>query len=187
MRPKQSKYLFYALFAALVLFLCHCNPAKKVAQQQKDFEQLVNDYLVKHPQPVDTVTKFLPGRIDSVPITIPVLDPWLLQLFKDSTAKAISTKYAASLQDCNRQVNEAFETGYQKAKYECSQVKVPKQKPDTVERLVIRTGYENSLKEKITTLQEQLKQSEGRKNYLWYLILSVIINLLLATVILKRK
>lgn len=186
MRPGQTIYLFIALCFAVVILMC-CNPAKKVAKQQQEYEKLINDYLAKHPQQLDTALIFIQGGNDTVKQFIPVINTAALLHIEDSLKNAIRIKYADVLQDCDRQVSEAFNTGYDQARYEISQQKVFKPRPDTLIRTVARVDYENSLKEQISGLKFELKAAYDKPNYLLYLILSILLNLLLVTVIVKRK
>lgn len=87
MKPAISYRLLFALLTAAVVLLLSCNPAKKVMDQQQQYERLINDYLVKHPQQIDTITEYIPGKPKLVPVPVPVIDTVVLRKVKDSLQK----------------------------------------------------------------------------------------------------
>jgi hypothetical protein len=47
----------------ILISIASCNPAKKLARQQKQYMQVVDGYNKDHPVRIDTTTKYLPGQI----------------------------------------------------------------------------------------------------------------------------
>lgn len=194
MKPAISYRLLFALLTAAAVLLLSCNPAKKVMDQQQQYERLINDYLVKHPQQIDTSFVLLPGKTDTVPVPVPVVDSIALKKAKDSLQKAIAEKYDDIQADCSRQVNEAFETGYQQARYEFSQQKQLVKQPDTLQIKLQLTTQIDALKATVNTLQQdkanltgQLQQANKKQSFFWYLIASIFLNGVLLTLLFRRK
>ena len=194
MKPAIPYRLLFALIAAAVVLLLSCNPAKKVMYQQQQYERLINDYLVKHPQQIDTVTEYIPGKPQLVPVPVPVVDSALLKRVKDSLQRAVAAKYDDIQADCSRQVNEAFETGYNQARYEFSQQKDTVKTPDTIKLKLQLTTQIDALQATVNTLQQdkanltgQLQQSQKKQSFFWYLIASIFLNGVLLTLLFRRK
>jgi len=127
------KYLAFIL----LLITFGCNPAKRLLDDHKDFETIGNEWAIMHPCANDTAYTFLAGRIDSIFIAAPVTDTLNFKTLVDSVKREIALKYKASNADCNRQVNEAFTTGYEQAKYVFSKIKIAVKQPDTLKGTVV--------------------------------------------------
>ena len=170
----------------LLLIIASCNPAKQVLKNQQAFEQIGNEWARQHPCANDSVTVFLPGRIDSIFQTVPVKDAAALQHLSDSVSKALAEKYHQDINDCNRQVNEALNTGYDKALYDLSKKKVADKKPDTIKVLVADTRAINALKATNAQLVKQVEDAEDRIDHfkeqrnIAYIITALELLLLLA-------
>lgn len=194
MKPAISYRLLFALLTAAVVLLLSCNPAKKVMDQQQQYERLINDYLVKHPQQIDTITEYIPGKPKLVPVPVPVIDTVVLRKVKDSLQKKLAAKYDDIQADCSRQVNEAFETGYNQARYEFSQRKDTVKTPDTIKLKLQLTTQLNALKATVNQLQQdnakltgQLQQAQKKQSFFWYLIASIFLNGVQLTLFFRRK
>lgn len=186
---RYGNIVYYLLAALLVASLFSgCNTAARLAKKNKQFEDAVNAYIAAHPPRIDTSTVYIQGRTDTVPVFIPVPDENKLQQVKDSLQKALYNKYADKQQDCNRQVNEAFNTGYEQARYEMQQAfKSKPARVDTFLKIVYNTDAVNNL-QKIVAVKTALltkAESETKKWLLWCMI-SIAVNALLLFLLIKH-
>lgn len=177
--------MLFALLATCIIL--SCNPAKRLAKQQQQFQSMLAEYILLHPPIVDTVTKVLPGKIDTVPVPVPVMDYGRLKKSLDSLRVVLKGRYIADSQDCERQINEAFETGRQAAIFEFSQQKIIRPRPDTVYRKTSNVDYENALKLKLQQSELARMAAEGKRSYFLEFIVSLIANILLILLIIKTK
>ena len=169
------------------MLLPGCNPAKKALKEQQALRELQNDFILHNPPAIDTNTKYLPGKVDTVQVIVilTVKDSTAVQKVKDSLKAAFTHTNAALTADCERQVNEAFETGKAAALYQLSKQKVAKPRPDTIEKTVYPTLYIEGLKNKAATLQGQLIECQAKQSWLWYFIFSVIANVIFIILIIQ--
>lgn len=142
------------LIALSILILTGCDAAKKVLKNQMQFEQVGRAWALKNPCTNDSAIIFLPGRIDSIPYVIAV-DTALLNAKADSVTKALAKKYNYDVAECNRQVSEAFNTGFDEAVFEISKQKMPVKLPDTIR---ISVTDKRSLKACQDSYEEMQKQ-----------------------------
>lgn len=139
----------------------------------------------------DSTVKYLPGRVDSITIVLPVVDTTRLKHVKDSVRRVMKEKYAADQSDCDRQVNEAYDVGYKQARYELSLRKIADKKPDTIVKLVedIRrlniakdsifyySGKTNQLNNQVKQLRSDIKEWRHLKRkwfWMFWTLLAVV-------------
>ena len=143
MPAKPTARFYFALIVIISLLLSFgCNPAKQVMKNQAAYDKLINDYLVNHPQRIDTLTELIPGGVDSVFYPVLRVDSVRMNEIKDSLQIVLSD----SENDCARAISEAFETGYQQAAYTYKSQKFEKPRPDTIRTKYKDVDYENALK-----------------------------------------
>lgn len=151
------------LFISLLFFFAGCNPAKKVMQNQKQFEKIGEAWAQKNPCVNDTTIVFRPGRVDTLTLTAPAFD---VNRAADSIAQALANKYNQKLEECNRQVNEAYNAGYMKSSAYWSKIKIPIPAPDTVNNYIRDMRAERILANQIGELQNDvLERSEEAQFY----------------------
>lgn len=131
----------------------------------------------------NVITKMLPGAVIMQPYPveklIKALDSAGMVKYYDSLNKALRLKYNEQQKDCSRQVNDAFNTGYEKAKYELSQQLQPVKQPDTAfEEDTRRLGiaidsmnyYKGLYTQKTAESGEYKKERNKSRLYLWILV-----------------
>lgn len=177
-----------------LLFIASCNPAKKLLESQERFEQVGQAWAKKNPCKVDTHTIQLPGTIDSVAYPKPVFDSTAFNIAKDSLQKALVAKYNTDKDDCNRQVSEAFNTGYDQAIYELRKQKAPikipgKQINNLVDPRTI-DAYKNSEMDALKKLTDQQNNNAvitKQRNVFFFISCFLFLALIIAIVLLIKK
>jgi hypothetical protein len=188
MKPGNKIWHYYlAAFALLLVLDSGCNPAKQVAKQAVQYQQLVDAYTASHPPRIDTNTVYISGKPDSIYIAVPVSNPLLIASIKDSLQAAIESQYDYLAADCSQQINDAFDVGYKQARDELKRQKIPAAKTDTIRITITPVDYINSLKNTINTQAADLKACQAKPNYWWPFIISLFINALLICLIFKFR
>ncbi len=123
----------------LVCFLLGCNPAKKLLKDHENFEQIGNEWAKLHPCANDTSITIINGGTDTFFVTPTVMPGELKKIIIDSLRNVFVTKYHQDIDECGRQISDAWNTGFDQATYECSQIKVPVKLPDTVVKNLLDT------------------------------------------------
>lgn len=182
---RQRKTIFYIIALAFTVCLSSgCNPIKQAGKRQAQFEDVILNYIKAHPPRIDTNTVYIPGK--QVPVL--VLDSTRLQQVKDSLQTALKLKYLADGQDCERQVNEAFETGKQAALFQF--LNSPRNAPDTIKKTVYNTDVEDGYIRENANLKgqiaEQEKELQSSQKWLWLFIGSVALNAVLSFMSIKQ-
>jgi hypothetical protein len=188
MKPGNKIWHYYfAAFALLLVLDSGCNPAKQVAKQAVQYQQLVDAYTASHPPRIDTNTVYIRGSVDSIYIAVPITNPLLIASIKDSLEAAIESKYDYLAADCSQQINDAFDVGYKQAREEIKRQKIPAAKPDTIIKTITPVDYINSLKNTINNQSADLKVCQAKQNYFWYFIVSLFINAVLICLLFKIR
>lgn len=177
MRTRQS-ILFIAALLLAVILLCNCSPAKKALREQENYRKLIEDYKRNNPPRIDTNTVYVPGKKDTVPVKVPVTDTAALHKVKDSMKAAFAIKVVQQQWDCDRQVNEAFNVGYEQARYEMQNQQQVITQPDTVFITKVPTTYIGALQDEVKTLQGQLTEARNKHTYLLEFIIACAVALL---------
>lgn len=183
------KYLVTILFL-LTALLTACNPAKRAAKQQKQFQQMVDEYIKNHPPRIDTVTKYIPGK-DSSKFFKQLADS--IAAIKFDKKVEVSVRYKDTCTSAIQIFNEAYETGYQHGLAEgkaTAPVRV-----DTIDRTQVFAEQVSLLKKDVETWKEKfyqqsisLEKNKRQKNtYLWLLIAAGISIALFTTLTLKKR
>lgn len=181
------------LIILLLILFAGCNPAKRLLKEHADFEHIGTEWAKLHPCANDSVWTFAEGRIDSFPVPVPVTDTAALRLVIDSVKKAIALKIIATNADCDRQVNEAFTTGYDRALYLCAKIKIPIKEPDTIKASVVDRRTENALSNQGSDLsavlvsQKDISAKYLRQRNIAYIILGIAVLLIILLSILAIK
>ena len=149
----MKKFLSISL---AILFLIGCNPIKKVMKNKADFEQIGKTWAEEHPCANDTIIITKPGRIDSIPFAVPVVDADLMRHKTDSIARSLLQKYNVDQAQCDSAVREAYNVGFQQATLLASSVKIPVQRPDTIQKIVVDVRERDLLKNDKLSLSDQL-------------------------------
>lgn len=184
MKPGNKIWHYCLLaFALLLILQSGCNPAKQVAKQAKQYQQLVDDYNTNHPPIIDTSFVYIKGKADSFYIPVPVTDPAAIQRIKDS----IQDRYKGVAAGCSADINNAFDAGYQQARIEIKKQKLPAGKTDTIIRTITPVRYINTLKNTISNQAADLQACNQKKSYLWYFIASLFVIALLICLLLKKR
>jgi hypothetical protein len=187
---KPGNKIWHYFFAAIVLLLVWnsgCNPAKKVAKQAAQYQQLIDAYTASHPPRIDTNTVYIPGKPDSIYIAVPESNPLLIASIKDSLQRAIEAQYEFLAVDCSQQINDAFNVGYKQARDELKRQKIPAAKTDTIRITITPVDYINSIKNTINTQAADLKACQAKPNYWWPFIVSLFINAVLICLLFKKR
>ena len=96
---------------AIILFLqIGCNPVKRLARQQKNYQTVVDEYNKNHPQRIDTATKFLPAT-DSSKFFKHIADS--ISKIKTTTQASIEIKYKDTCTSAPALYDQGFDFGYQ--------------------------------------------------------------------------
>lgn len=125
----------HSFIIIVIVFFAACNPTKQVMRNQEQFEKIGRAWEKGNPCPPPKTSIKL-GKIDSIKIPViklvPTLDTSLLRKKLDSLNKTLREKYNEIEKDCSRQVNEAYDVGYQQAMYEAGNIKIPAPIHDTL-------------------------------------------------------
>lgn len=187
--PTKPTARFYLVLIVIISLLLSfgCNPAKRLQKNNEQYEKIITDYLIKHPAKIDTLTELIPGGVDSVFYPVAVVDSNRLQQLKDS----LQAVFANKENDCTRQINEAFTTGYEQATYELKKQKFAKPRPDTVRLKITNRDYEDALKRKIESLQNDLSKKDktifAKTNTMWWLIAVIAFETVAIFLIVRKK
>lgn len=151
-----------AITILTLLLLTGCDPAKKILNNKEAFDKVGTEWAKQHPCANDTAWIKLPGKVDSIAYPVLVTDTSSLQDIIDSISIALADKYNTSIDDCNRQVDEAFKIGYKKAEYEYSKKKLPVKQPDTVIRTIVDNRTIDVLKADNNRKSEELNKEKDK-------------------------
>lgn len=141
------------LFISILFLFAGCNPAKKVMNNQKQFEKIGQSWAKQNPCANDTTIVFKAGRVDTFQLPAPVFD---VDHAADSISQALAAKYQQSQELCNRQVKDAYNAGYMKASAEWGSIKIPMPRHDTINHYINDTRTQTVLQNESNELQKQL-------------------------------
>lgn len=174
-------------FLAAVFFLTSiacCNPAKKLARQQKQYEQVVDEYIKNHPVRIDTATRFYPG-MDSSAFYKYTADS--LKQVNIKSTDSIKIKYRDTCTSASLVYNHGYTLGYLTGIKDAGVTTVH----DTLVKTISQTDLISILqKENATMVNEKsqaLLQAQKNKKYLWWFIIACISNVLTITALLNKK
>lgn len=198
------------LLGALFLFcaICSCTATRdrkafdRVLSTEKLFDSMGRRWEKENPCVTNDSITYLPGKIDSVLLTLPVIDTGRMIMIRDSLLSVYQSKLKNNNTDCGRQVNEAYDVGYNQARYELSKTKIPDKRPDTAlikkedlrrigllqKDLAFKDGQIAQLKEQNKQLETDKKAEKNRGNkWMWLFIGSVTVSLLITAYKIYRK
>lgn len=182
---KNPPYRLFIFGMLVVLF--SCNIEKRIAKQQKTFDNIGRAWLKLHPCANDSTYIYLPGKVDSVPIEVPIL-----VIDSAYTEKQIDSlqKYYASKKDCSQEIKSAYNLGYsestKKWKSATSQIKVPLPVIDTVKISIKDKQQIKLLQDDLAdcnTLTQQLQLDNAKEKgksdkwFLWFVIASILLGI----------
>lgn len=180
-------------FLACLIAFASCNPAKQVLKRQEQFDQVGKAWAKKNPCVNDSTTTVLPGRVDSIPYPVGVIDSSLLKTFADSIKIAIAKKFNRNVEDCNGQVNEAFNVGYAKANDEWQRKKYAVKQPDTLKITVpdkralnIKIEEIDLLNKQLIELKDSAQKFKNQRNYA-YMGIGILLIIGLVIALIKSK
>lgn len=185
----------FLLSIIAVCLFAGCNPVKKVLKDKAAFDQIGKTWAQEHPCVNDTVETFLPGRIDSIPYPVLILDKETLRHKADSITRELAKKYHHDQQECDSAVNESFNIGFQQATYLASLIKVPVYRPDTLKRTVTDTRERDLLRDdkvvlvtKVIDYKSSIEKSNHQKITAYVVAgLAMLFNILLLIILFKKK
>ncbi len=167
---------------SILLMQCGCNPAKQMARHQKQYQQLVDEYIKDHPQRIDTATIFLPGAADSSNYYKAKADS--LKLIKQQNIVHVQTKYKDTCTTSIDNYNEGFKLGYQVGFSDGKISTAPVH--DTLVRTITPTDEITKLNSTIKKLQDEQLVQAKKFNWLWPFIISCIVITLLTALLIKK-
>lgn len=176
-------YYWLAFFSVLLLGMIACNAAKQVMKNPNLLEKVGREWEKNNPCVNDTVVRVIPGKVTYVPVK-ELISPDTNELKKraDSIARIINSRYKYDMDlKCAREINDAFDAGYNQALRE----NVKQQSPDTVlrtiedtRRLKISNDSVDYYRRLSNFNNEQVKQLKAERKSvganLKYLFLSII-------------
>ena len=162
---------------------CGCNPAKQLARHQKQYQQMMDEYIKDHPQRIDTATKFFPAA-DSSNFYKAKADS--LKAIKQLTIVQVQTKYKDTCTSAADTYNEGFNLGYQVGLSDCKKSVLH----DTLQTIITPTDEINNLNRIINNLHQDLDAAQLHDaqefNWLWPFIIACIVITILTALILKK-
>lgn len=176
-----------------------CNIEKRIEKQQERFDRIGRRWLEKNPCANDSTIIYVPGKRDSIPIVIPTIirDTVGLKQYIDSIGAQLRKKYNEQEKDCNKQIKDAYNIGYENAevvwKDKVSKIKVPLPVIDTIKITLKDKQYINLLQADITKLKAQLSEAQlkgaEKKGKLdkWFLLFVIACMLLSASLYFNIK
>lgn len=181
------KYLVTILFS-LTLFAC--NPAKRVGQQQKQFQQMVDEYNKDHPVRIDTVTKYITG-FDSSLFFKKYLDS--LSSLETTNINTVLIKYKDTCTTAIDTYNDGFNFGYNVGFYNGklnSPVRV-----DTVLSSYYPTGQIDLLKKSADSWEKKYlelatkwqEEKSKKQNFKWLFFAACAVIILFTTLTIYKK
>ena len=163
--------------------LACCNPAKRFAKQQKQYEQIMDEQIKNHPVRIDTATKFKPGADSSI-FYKRIADS--LRVVKQVTVTSIQIKYRDTCTTAANTFNQGYTLGYLIGLKDVNAQPVH----DTLVQTILQTDLINSLQKQNTVLVSEKHQAElqaeKNKKYLWWFIIAIITNILTLTALLIK-
>lgn len=159
-------------------------------KNQEKFDRIGREWLKLHPCTNDSNTVYLPGKIDSVPIEVPifVIDSALVQHQIDSIVDVYQLKSAYDKNACATEIKNSYQKGYSVAnnewKIRVGKIKVQTPRVDTIKvfvkdnQLIGLLNKDITIKDKqISDLNLSLSEMKGKKNkwFWWFIILLVLL------------
>ena len=160
------RVLSVAFLLIMLSLSTSCNIEKRVQKQQETFDRIGRLWLQSHPCANDSTVIYIPGKKDSIPIEIPIIinDTTGFKKYIDSIGYQLRKKYKEEQKDCDNQIKDAYNFGYQKAeniwKDKISKIKVPLPVIDTLKITLKDKQYINILQGDIKKLEYQLSQAQ---------------------------
>lgn len=139
------------------LTLTGCNPVKKVLKDESKMREVWEEGVLKDWCKSDSVIKFLPGRVDSIPYPVPITRK---ELDTAALRSAIKRVIDSSDQECLTAMELSYSAGYNDAIDKIGKQKFADKKPDTVQVTKFDTDKEKLLEKKNSELQGQLVEKE---------------------------
>lgn len=149
----------------ILMSIASCNPAKKLAKQQKQYQQVVDEYNKNHPVRIDTTTKYLQG--ETITEVVERTDT-IVQYHTDTVTGAATMEYF-------------FEKGRD----------IYHTRVDTITKIIVPTDQIELLKKLNETLTTDLHtatlKTEREKKWFWLFIIACIVAVAFITTTLKKR
>ena len=188
------RLLSFVLLLSTLSLSTSCNIERRVRKQQEAFDKIGRMWLETHPCANDSTIIYVPGKKDSIPVVIPTIirDTTGFKKYIDSIGIVLRQKYNEQEKNCDKQIKDAYNLGYEKAegiwKKKVSEIKVPLPIVDTFKISIKDKQQIKLLEADIVKLKDKLSQAQlsaaEKKGGLdkWFLLFIIACMLLVLSV-----
>jgi hypothetical protein len=169
----------------IILFLISCNPAKRVINNYEQFEEVGKKWVEKNPCVNDSSVIYLPGRIDSILINVPIdierPNNYSVRDILDSIRSA-----ANNIDEIVKpRMEGAYKKGYSDAISKVKTIKIPVNIHDTIKIVVKDKQYNGLLQSELNSIRKQWIETNTKKDIYkknsdkWFIMFLIALGLLI--------